>query len=67
MKEIKSFRKFKMDTLNDVSSFYVYHNHFNWHIFTIAGDGLFLNSGLPLDAFKRTSDGLYILPDCDVI
>jgi hypothetical protein len=66
MKEIKSFYKFKLDTLNDVSSFYVYHNHYNWHIFTIACEGLFLNSGLP-SAFKRTDDGLYILPDCDVI
>lgn len=66
MRKIKSSYIFKMDKLNDISSFYIYYDHFNWHIFTISRKGLFLNNGLP-SALKRTSEGLYILPDCDVI
>jgi|WetSurMetagenome_2_1015567.scaffolds.fasta_scaffold30666_8 hypothetical protein len=67
MRKIKTFYEFEMQELGDNKpAFCAYYNNYNWHIFTITHKGLILNSGLS-SGFERTKNGLYILPDCDVI
>jgi len=67
MRIVETSRKFIMSFFNDDCTFFVYHNHFNWHILSISCEGLFRNYSLPKDEFEVLENGLYIEPSCDVV